>query len=63
MAIRGENSDLFSAATLAEMQDRHPGLDTLTVAGEGHAPLLRDAPTLERLRAFFERCDRSGRTS
>jgi hypothetical protein len=27
------------------------------VARQGHAPLLRDQATLERIRAFAERCD------
>lgn len=43
LTIRGENSDLLSQATLAEMAKRHAALETETVAGEGHAPLLRGA--------------------
>lgn len=43
LAIRGEHSDLLSEATLAEMDKRHPSVETHTVAGEGHAPLLRGA--------------------
>ena len=57
LAIRGEHSDLFSAETMAEMARRHPDLEQLTVPGQGHAPLLRDAPTLERIRAFARRCE------
>jgi pimeloyl-ACP methyl ester carboxylesterase len=58
LAIRGEHSDLLSPRTLAEMAERHTGLEQLTVLGEGHAPLLRDEPTLLRILAFASRCDR-----
>ncbi|MBK9082775.1 MAG: alpha/beta hydrolase [Rhizobiales bacterium] len=52
LAIRGERSDLLSDATLREMAARHPRLTTLTVAGQGHAPLLADAPTIARIAEF-----------
>ncbi|SCZ30418.1 alpha/beta fold hydrolase [Afifella marina] len=57
LSIRGENSDLLSAATVEEMAWRHPGMERLTVEGQGHAPLLRDQPTLDRMVAFARRCD------
>lgn len=57
LAIRGGLSDILSPKTLAEMAARHPRLEALTVARQGHAPLLRDQATLERIRAFAERCD------
>ena len=47
LAIRGALSDLFSAATLAEMATRHPAFSGVTVPGQGHAPLLRDDATLQ----------------
>lgn len=53
MAIRGANSDLLSEKTIAEMASRHPDFTTITVANEGHAPLLRDAPTIEEIAKFF----------
>ena len=46
LALRGERSDLFSAATLEEMAARHPRFTSATVAGHGHAPLLRDEETI-----------------
>ena len=46
LALRGERSDLFSIATLAEMASRHPRFASATVAGQGHAPLLRDEETI-----------------
>jgi pimeloyl-ACP methyl ester carboxylesterase len=57
LSIRGENSDILSEETVKAMVDRHPHLETLTVTGQGHAPLLRDAVTLNRISAFAQRCD------
>jgi pimeloyl-ACP methyl ester carboxylesterase len=57
MAIRGANSDLLSAATLNEMSKRHPGLETLVVPDQGHAPLLADADVIDRIAAFVRRCE------
>jgi pimeloyl-ACP methyl ester carboxylesterase len=57
MAIRGENSDLLSAETFAEMGRRHPRFDAVTVAGQGHAPLLLDDATLDRIAGFVEGID------
>ena len=57
LAIRGENSDLLSPQTLAEMARRHPHFEAMTVPGQGHAPLLRDEPTLARIEAFIARVD------
>ncbi len=54
MVLRGENSDLLSAATVDEMRRRHPALVSVTVASEGHAPLLKDAPTITAIRGFLE---------
>lgn len=57
LAIRGANSDLLSETTLTEMQRRHPDIVTLTVANEGHAPLLMDIPTIAEIAAFLGRSD------
>ena len=57
LAIRGENSDLLSPQTLAEMARRHPHFEAMTVPGQGHAPLLRDEPTLAGIEAFITRVD------
>jgi pimeloyl-ACP methyl ester carboxylesterase len=57
LAIRGENSDLLSERTLEDMKKRHPRLETLSVAGQGHAPLLRDRGSLERIRSFARTCE------
>lgn len=52
LAIRGANSRLLSAETLEEMRRRHPGLETITVAGQGHAPFL-ETGALPRVIATF----------
>lgn len=57
LAIRGENSKLLSAATLAEMAKRHPNCETVTVAGQGHAPLLETGVLPQTIAAFFERAE------
>ncbi len=58
MAIRGELSDLLAESTVNEMRQRHPRLTTLTVRGQGHAPLLRDRSTLVAIDEFIARGDR-----
>jgi len=57
LAIRGENSRLLSAATLADMARRHPRMEAVTVAGQGHAPLLETGDLPERIAAFIARAD------
>ncbi len=52
-AIRGETSDLLSPAVFEEMQARHPQAQAYTVPGQGHAPLLLDQPSIERICAFI----------
>jgi pimeloyl-ACP methyl ester carboxylesterase len=42
LLIRGALSDLLSAGTLAEMQARLPGSETVTIANVGHAPSLSE---------------------
>ncbi len=57
LCIRGENSDVLSEKTVEAMVKRHPMFEAITVNGQGHAPLLRDKPTLERIAAFIQRCE------
>lgn len=57
LVLRGENSDILNAATAARMQREHPDLAVLTVPGQGHAPLLRDAPSLRAIVTFLARAD------
>lgn len=57
LVLRGANSDLLSEATVEEMRQRHPHLSSYTVPDQGHAPLLRDEPTIAAVAAFFAETD------
>ena len=57
LGLRGENSDILSATTFAEMRNRHPRMTAMTVRGQGHAPLLMDAPTISAIADFLARTD------
>ena len=58
LAIRGANSKLFSAATLGEMQKRHPAMEAIIVEGQGHAPFLETGDLPQRIAAFLDRAER-----
>jgi pimeloyl-ACP methyl ester carboxylesterase len=60
LAIRGENSDILSDATLQRMEREHPRVDRLVVAGQGHAPLLIDAAILRRIADFVASAEGEG---
>lgn len=53
LALRGANSDILSAQTLAEMARRHPMISTMTVPDQGHAPLLKDQQTVATIYEFL----------
>jgi pimeloyl-ACP methyl ester carboxylesterase len=57
LVVRGANSDLLSRKTVEEMHHRHPHLSSIEVPGEGHAPLLHDAPTINAIAGFFGEAD------
>ncbi len=63
LVIRGENSDLLSAATVDEMRRRHPRASAISVPGEGHAPLLRDEPTQRAIASFLKSSDESPKST
>ena len=54
LVIRGENSDLLSRETLDEMTKRCPKCESWTAPGQGHAPLLTDVLTIERIKTFVD---------
>jgi len=57
LGIRGENSDILSPEVFAEMARRHPGFQAHVVAGQGHPPLLLDAPTIAVIEAFIAKAE------
>lgn len=57
LVIRGAKSDLFSPVTLDAMIARHKACETYIVEGQGHAPLLLDRPSIERICAFVASAD------
>ena len=61
MALRGEHSTLLSTDTLEKMKDCVPALQTVTVAGQGHAPILHLSGIPEILTRFFASVDKQRR--
>jgi pimeloyl-ACP methyl ester carboxylesterase len=59
MVLRGENSDLLSAATVQEMQARHPALTPVVIRNEGHAPLLLDRLSQRLIADFLIETDKT----
>lgn len=57
MVLRGENSDLLSARTVAEMTRRHTRLASFTIHGQGHAPLLKDRFSIGLIADFMRETD------
>ena len=57
LVVRGGNSDLLSEETVEEMRRRHPRMTSFTVPDQGHAPLLRDEPTISAIASFFAQSD------
>jgi pimeloyl-ACP methyl ester carboxylesterase len=59
MVLRAENSDILSAATVQEMQARHPNLTAASIRNEGHAPLLMDRFSQRLIADFLMENDRT----
>ncbi|RWM05709.1 MAG: alpha/beta hydrolase [Mesorhizobium sp.] len=59
LAVRGGNSKLLSAATLDEMKNRHPGMESITVEGQGHAPFLETGDLPEEIADFLDRAEQA----
>ena len=57
LAIRGANSKLLSAATFKAMQEHHPGMESIAVEGQGHAPFLDTGDLPQKIAAFLDRTE------
>ena len=54
LSLRGALSDVFSAATQGQMQQRLPGLVSVNVPGVGHAPTLAEPAAAAALTIFLD---------
>ncbi len=63
LVVRGEHSDILSSATLKDMLARHPNCTSLTVTGQGHAPLLRDHRSIEAITRFIAAAEKGERVA
>lgn len=52
MVVRGENSDILSKKTIADMKTRRAEMQILEVNDQGHAPLLAERETIARIKEF-----------
>ncbi len=57
LAIRGENSDIISAATHAEMGRRHPDCALHTAPGQGHAPILGTPDVVAKVKRLIAKAE------
>jgi len=55
LALRGELSDILSAATLARMERELPGLEAVTVPRTGHAPTLEEPEAQQAIARLLAR--------
>ena len=61
LVIRGANSDVLSAATVAAMRERRPDLQAIEIPDQGHVPLLEGDELLAQIAGFVAACDAKGR--
>lgn len=59
LVIRGANSDILTANTVAAMAARRSEMAAFEVADQGHVPLLTGPDILQRIADFVRSCDRS----
>jgi pimeloyl-ACP methyl ester carboxylesterase len=57
LLLRGEHSDILSAATHRAMAERLPGCEAVTVAGVGHAPTLDEPVAVAAIERLLARVD------
>lgn len=63
LVLRGENSDLLSAATVDAMRRAKPDLTAVKVKGRGHVPFLDEPEALSAIHAFVSRVDQQARAA
>jgi len=56
LVLRGEHSDLLSRETVAGMRAKGQRVEAIEIAGQGHAPFLVEAATIDPILAFAARC-------
>jgi pimeloyl-ACP methyl ester carboxylesterase len=54
LVIRGENSDLLTAGTVAKMQQAAPDMKLALIPGVGHAPELNEPEAIEAINSFLD---------
>ncbi|MBO9712749.1 alpha/beta hydrolase [Sphingomonas sp.] len=57
LLVRGERSDILSAATAERMIERLPGSERVTVAGVGHAPTLEEPEVVAAIERLLAKVD------
>jgi len=57
LVIRGANSDILSAETVAAMRERDPDMESIEVADQGHVPILETGDLIARIVEFVGKCD------
>ena len=57
LVIRGANSDILSAATVTAMHARHPKMESIEIADQGHVPMLDSPDLIRRIAEFVRSCD------
>ena len=59
LVIRGANSDMLSAETVAAMRARRSEMELIEVPDQGHAPLL-EGDLVRQIVKFVENCEGAG---
>jgi pimeloyl-ACP methyl ester carboxylesterase len=60
LVIRGANSDLLSAETVAAMRARRQDMDIIEVPDQGHAPLL-EGQLVRQIVGFVDKCEHASK--